>query len=72
MQVNNYASDLAVKMFESSISAELERMMNTWLSTYPLMFVCGIEMGTVTHPGTNEIQYTAIIVYQPSELNEEQ
>ncbi|WP_167433960.1 hypothetical protein [Paenibacillus silvae] len=45
--------------------------MNTWLSTYPLMFVSGIEMSTGIHPDTNEFRYTAIIVYQPGEQNAE-
>ncbi|WP_427051986.1 hypothetical protein [Paenibacillus sp. TC-CSREp1] len=71
MHVNNYASDLAVKLFESATSTDLEQLMNTWLNTYPLMFVAGVEMSTGIHPGTNEFRYTAIIVYQPSEQNAE-
>ncbi|MEI2280371.1 hypothetical protein [Paenibacillus polysaccharolyticus] len=70
MQVNNYASDLAVKMFESAETFDLEQQINIWMLAYPHMFVTGIEISTSIHPQTHETQYIAVIVYQPSEQNE--
>ncbi|SCY91649.1 hypothetical protein SAMN05720606_11213 [Paenibacillus polysaccharolyticus] len=70
MQVNNYASDLAVKTFESAETSDIEQQINIWMLAYPHMFVTGIEISTSIHPQTHETQYIAVIVYQPSEQNE--
>ncbi|PQP82077.1 hypothetical protein C0Q44_20715 [Paenibacillus sp. PCH8] len=70
MKVLNYASELAVKTFVSASAKGVEEQMNTWLAAYPHTFVTGLEIVSVVNPLSNELEFAAIVVYQPSEQDQ--